>query len=285
VALLVPLLNPYGLELYAYPFHTMGVDISGLVEWTPPTLSYKLDPLFLAAFALIVALTDFPRVRPRDALLAAAFTALGFSATRHAPFWFIVVIPLLSPYMTERAGAIVRGVRERLRPTALRGVASITTTQLLGAWIAVALIATGALWVQQGPSLQSHGWSLDPVVYPSDAVLDYLRVNGTTGTYTHYNVGGYLIYNDIQPFIDSRTDIYCSIDNPGETSYEDVRNTLKSITLQEFITKYGLKTLVVPPGWSFDLAMRDNNRYELVFSDPTANIYRVLDAAPSPAGP
>jgi hypothetical protein len=254
------------------------------VEWMPPTLSYKLDPIYLVAFALIVVLTDFTKLRVRDALIAAAFTVLGLSASRNAPFWFVVVIPVLSPYMVERATWIVQRVKEWSRPTALRSLVSLASTQYLGLWVAVALVGAGVLWVQKAPVLQSSGWVLGAGGYPSDAVLDYLRTNGTKNTYTHYNVGGYLIYNNIQPFIDSRTDIYCAIDNPGETSYADVRATLKSITLEDFVAKYGLKTLVVPPGWSFDLAMRNNSRYELVFSDPTAAIYKVK-TMPRPAGP
>lgn len=283
LALAVPVLNPYGFEMYSYPFATLGVDLSGLVEWMPTTLSYKVEPLYLVAFALIVGLTDFTKIPWREALTAAAFTVLGLSASRNTPFWFVVVIPLLAPYMIERATWIVERVKEWSRPTALQGLVTVVSKQYLVLWAAVALVVAGTLWMQKAPFLQQYEWSVDSTAYPSDAVLRYLRTNGTTGTYTHYNVGGYLIYNNIPPFIDSRTDIYCAIDNPGETSYADVRATLKSITLEDFTAKYKIKTLVVPPGWSFDLAMRNNSRYELVFSDQTARIYKVV-AEPSSMG-
>jgi hypothetical protein len=276
LALLVPLLNPYGFELYTYPFATMGFDVTGIQEWLPPTLSYKADPLFVATFALIVVLTDFPKVRLRDALLAGAFTALGFSATRQAPFWFVVVIPILAPYMMGRARAIGARLREWLELTPARPAITFVAENYLALAVVAALATTAVVSIQKAPSLAAQGWATDTVPYPSDAVLQYLRDNGTQNTFTHYNFGGYLMYQGIQPFIDSRMDVYTSVDNPGETSFEDMRSVLKSRTLEEFVAKYGLTTLVVPPGLSFDLAMRNNSRYKLVHADQTASIYQVV---------
>lgn len=274
-SVLAPLLNPKGLELLAYPFRTLGYDFSYLDEWVPTNLSItNVDGmLFLFTLSLLILLVDFRKVPVRDALIAAGFTALGFISIRHGVFWFIVVIPVLAPYMVERVATIGGWLKRRLAGTVVAGFTTFTYTQLLSVLIIACVAGSAGAMAIRGPGLAANGWTSDPIPYPSEPILTYLRDNGTARTYTEYNTGGYYIYNGIKPFIDSRADLFSPISNPNETLMDDYAVVARQITVEDFAEEYGLDTFVVSKGWPIEVAIRNNDRYERVLEDEYMVIY------------
>lgn len=90
--------------------------------------------------------------------------------------------------------------------------------------------------------------------------------------------GGFLIYNDIKVFIDSRCDPYIAEDSSGSSIYGDVMSVnanINSDAISDLYNKYDLKYLILHPcansGQStnsyYYKAIKDDDRFKIIYED------------------
>ena len=87
-----------------------------------------------------------------------------------------------------------------------------------------------------------------------DEIIEYIKKRNPKRLYNYYDYGGYLIYNDIQVFVDGRTDLYSS-------------NILKdALDIQNHGYKYLLEgydfdMIVIPCNIPLNIVLSTNNNY------------------------
>ena len=200
------LLNPYGVRMWLFLWHTVGVRRADITEWLPVL---RVEPgvaamwFTTAAAALSALYTGASRAKwvphPVPTLLVAALGLLSFRVSRLDAFFCLVVFMLMAP----RLG---RASQSAPKPTTFFGTpfgdASLAAVAVLCAvvlkWHAITVI-----------NLSSANW------LPEQNVVRYLRAHQVRGNMlTYFDWGEYAIWH-LAP------DVKVSMDGRRETVYSD----------------------------------------------------------------
>ncbi len=194
-----PLLNPYGLKLYAYPFQTLTSSAmrERITEWLSPNF-HKLEfqPLALLLLALLAVL-GLSRKRlalPRLILLLGTTYAALISA-RHVPLFALAATPVLVEQATDLRAIATRPAGRSRRPLAIAF-----------ACVTLALLVAGIAWRIR--NVAAFNATAVAARYPVQA-SEALRQSGFGGNLLNdYDWGGFLIWRGEKVFIDGRADVY-----------------------------------------------------------------------------
>lgn len=261
-------LNPNGIEMWTYPFRTVGIGIlqEFIQEWQPPDFhQFYLHPFI---WLLLAALTAFGLAGRRadftDLTLTAVFTYLSLLAVRNVPLFALIVSPIIVRYGSM---ALARWRGDEMAPAAATrarpGFAALN-------WILLLLIL-GAGLLRVGQEVQAATVEAqDPDGLPG-AAIEYLQEAQPHGLlFNSYNWGGYLIWRLPQypVFVDGRTDLYDD---------ELLREYLAIYTAgqgwQEKLEAHDVRLVLVerdsPLAWEMD---RDEE-WERVYHDAIASIF------------
>ncbi len=201
-------LNPFGYEMLAYPFKTVGIGAlqAYIQEWQSPDFHMREAQPFLWLLFLSLAAIGFSRRRlaAADFIVLTGVAYTGFLAGRNMPLLAVVAPPIIMRHAQE--------ILERLAPTwgtqdalpAGRARMRWLNAAVLGlAVVAVALKAQPVLSAQTNEEQVAH---TQPV-----AAVAYLREHPGLGPLLNsYNWGGYLVWAlpEYPVFVDGRTDLY-----------------------------------------------------------------------------
>lgn len=193
-------LNPSGPALWTYPLETLRSDAMRdyIREWHSPDFhSTWFWPFALLLVVSVVAVVASPRRPGATQMLLLAGTGLaGLQSMRHIPLFAIVAIPIVAEQIEVAIDA--QRVRTRTRPL-LRSAAIAPLLAALGAVVAVGGVAAAI----------SANDDAVAATYPVDAVDAILASDlADARGYNAYGWGGYLIWRDIDVFIDGRADVY-----------------------------------------------------------------------------
>ncbi len=259
--------NPYGLELYVYPFQTVASPtIQTLIqEWQPPDFSSSAIWPFLAFLLLTVAATalTWRRIGLVQAILLVGLTVASLRAARQISLWALVAAPVLAASATE----LVRRTRWGRRPAAARPLASRAAHVLNWALFLVVALAVviriGAVVVEQPQAEREY--------FPVKAV-DYLGTQGNSGPiFNSYNWGGYLIwrmYPRERVFIDGRSDLYGLTDDTIVKEY--LRAYLGSANWREPLERYAIQTVLVEPDAPLATVLASEPGWAITYRDSQA---------------
>ena len=105
------------------------------------------------------------------------------------------------------------------------------------------------------------------------SIIEDIKENDLKKIYNCYNVGGYLIYNDIKPFIDGRADMY------SDNILKDYRiiDTM-ILNARELIEEYDFDSFLVEKGSAIDNYIEENPNYIKISSDKNYNLYKKIVA-------
>ncbi|MFZ0287049.1 MAG: hypothetical protein WAL32_17615 [Terriglobales bacterium] len=299
-AAIVPL-NPYGLQMYRYPFATLHSRAmqAYIGEWASPDFHQGryLPVLVLMLATLVLAALSPRRLRPRELLLLTVTTYAALRSVRHIPIYVLVAVPLVS-------GMIQAWMRERLEIAAER-----RKHKAQGA------SPGSAVGDDQVPEGRKSGWSLDFLLEASQnpltlaklainavllvgflcftvarlhyvvvhqpeteakefpaAAASFLMTSRPAGPMlNHYNWGGYFIWK-LSPaykvYIDGRADLY------GDAFMDEFAATyyLKGKSWQDPLSRWGIETVVLPPDAPLIAALREMPAWKQVFADRQAVI-------------
>ena len=198
-------LNPYGVQMLAYPFRTVNIGVlqDFIQEWASPNFHERQTwPFALLLFGVLAAAgLSRRRIDWTDLVLVCAMGFMALTAGRNIAVFAIAASPVLSRHLD--AWLTERGWQIRLRRTVSRSMAIINWTLLavvlLGALVKVAA-AVNAKTVRQAQELS----------FPVEAA-EYLRSTPLSGKmFNSYNWGGYLMFAapNVPVYVDGRTDLY-----------------------------------------------------------------------------
>lgn len=210
LALLLVPLNPYGFEMWGYPFYNAGQQVARqfITEWASPDFHRLTNQPFIALLLLtlvVVGVSD-RQGRWAELLPVAVFAYMTMQSKRAMGLYAVITAPVLSrhaaPWLSQlKTRWLGRHSSRAMTPgrAALNGVLVLL---LIGA----ALLKAGAVWraLVVEAAVRQTGFPVDGVDWIADR-----RPPGTL--YNPYGWGGYLIWR-LSPaypvFVDGRADLY-----------------------------------------------------------------------------
>jgi hypothetical protein len=263
-AAVVPL-NPYGLQMYRYPFETLHsrAMLAYIGEWLSPNFH---EPRYLATLLLILATVVLPalsprRLRPRELLLLTVTTYAALRSVRHIPIYVLVAVPLLS-------GMIEACLRAKGK-TALLDAPRYTVTPVMRTLNAVLLAGFLFFTLARLHSMIVRQTENETKEFPA-AAASFLMASRPPGPLlNHYNWGGYFIWKLFpvyKVYIDGRADLY------GDTFMDQFAASyyLKGKSWQDPLTEWGIRTVVLPPDAPLIVALRGMPAWKEIFADKQA---------------
>lgn len=258
-------LNPYGFEMLAYPFKTVGLQALGLYiqEWQPPDLTTPLGQAFAAwvAVTLAVAVLAWRRVQLPSLALFVGASALAFSAARHVPLAALTGVPVftvgLSGLLADRLGARATALGNRPGVPALNAV-------VLG----LVVLLAGVRWLASStPESLPIGSPMKP---PTEAVAALAEQDLPGPIFNAYDFGGYLIWAlpERPTFIDGRTDLF-----PVEQFRDYVTVEDGGAEALAVLDRYGLRTALVRAGSPISARLATSAAWREAFADDIAVVY------------
>ncbi len=280
---LIPLciVNPYGVKKILYFTSMFNSEITkNIVEWKSPSFSSNLGSIIsltLIAVTVIVilqfALTE-KKFSLKSILMFAGLTIMTLYAVRFYTYYMTFVGLIL----LERLGTSFGKESKRKR---------FTDGNTFGEKMARALESKPAagvlvLVIIAGITLKSVSgmWQTTLLqLYPVKAAeyiknnLDYKNIR----LFNDYDDGGFLMFNGIKVFIDSRADLYSSQFNPGCTVLEDYDEIMVNPANYEAIfKKYDFQYILVNPSLNYDLYeyLRKDVNYRIATDDEYYILYK-----------
>lgn len=185
-SVIVVLINPQGLNGLLFPIRLLLLPgIAYIGEWAPANLT-SLSPFVLSLLAMVYVLaTRKVRLPPIRALLILGLVYLGLAHLRHQMLFGVTAPLLAAPSLGK-----IWPPRSRELP-------------VWPASTALALVALLAIARPMLPDIRSE----DPVT-PVAALLHVPQDLRAKPVLNAYEYGGYLIFNGVKVFVDSRAEMY-----------------------------------------------------------------------------
>jgi hypothetical protein len=272
-SVLALVINPNGIDLYAYPFYTVGITALNryVKEWFPASL----DSLFgwlLLGFAVVAVIPSLVfgrrRLRTADAFILVGLTVMAWQAIRFllivGPIGAAVVAVVLSPVISATAlGRRVSPMLERLaRPRT--GALGTANRVLIGLLVVIGL---GVAFARVNPAAAEREIARG---LPAEAVRWMDANEPGERVFNRYEWGGYIGQHRPQKpiFMDGRADVY------GDEllhMYVDVIGL--NGEPQAVFDRYGIDHAVIPPDWELAAWFDGSPLWERAYADDTAVIW------------
>lgn len=180
------LLTPEGMQGLLFPLRLMAMSgLAHLGEWQPSDFS-RVSPFEIALLTLLAILAlGKLKVPPFRLLVMVGLTHLALAHGRHQMLWGVTVPLLLAPSLA------MAWPRDEEMPKPLFAAAGSTA-------LAVLLVARLMWPVTRG----------EDTVSPVTALAHVPRFERELPVLNDYAFGGFLIWNGVKTFIDSRADLY-----------------------------------------------------------------------------
>jgi hypothetical protein len=280
VALLATFLNPYGPQIYVYPFTLLRHDsmLNFVQEWFSPDFhasylkGYQLG-LFLVPAALILSRRT---KQPADMLLLSFWAYQSLQSRRHIPVFLILALPVLAEHLVgtmERLGEWWRETSRTERRVRLQKGLTGARGSTLGCLALTALVLAGVgLQTARLPKSHLFEYSAGLGFFPRQA-CDFIDSQGWSGRlYNEFDWGGYCIwrfYPRQRVFIDGRCEVYFG--GPWENHHAihyaqaDWEARLRAARVD---------TLLVNPNSYLCRVLPTSREWERVYADSISMVYR-----------
>jgi hypothetical protein len=255
-------INPYGLNMLAVPFQTVGIGAlqNFIQEWNSPNFHGRETwPFILLLLGTVGAVgAGSKRLDWTDFLLFSGTAFMALLAGRNIALFAVVATPVLTRHLesmlTDR-GWVIKPV-QRVTPRMARLNLILVSAVLLSCLLKV-------LTVLDARSLREA----QAMTLPLD-VTDHLRASSLSGPmFNSYNWGGYLMFAWPQEkvFVDGRTDLYGDAFLTEDylataTGAEGWRDTLDRYGIRLVVVEAGsglARALAAEPGWRLDYGGED----------------------------
>jgi hypothetical protein len=261
---LAPLLNPYGLKLYAYPFQTLTSSAMRelITEWQSPNFHKpEFLPLTLLVLALLAVLglsrkrVALPRL---ILLLGTAYAAL--SSARHVPLFALAATPVL----VEQAAGLGDMAPKLSRPSPrLLAVAFACAT--------LALLIAGIAWrIRTAAAFNTTAVAARYPVWASEA----LRQSGSGGNLLNdYDWGGFLIWRGEKVFIDGRADVY------GDDFFNQYSRLYRGqVAAEGILSAYDIGRVLIKPYSPLATFLQGSSDWRTLYQDAQAVVFVRADS-------
>ncbi|MCL6477967.1 MAG: hypothetical protein K6T65_06080 [Peptococcaceae bacterium] len=253
LSLLAVLINPYGWEMLTYPLLVQkNIDFNKYIsEWNPTQLGHLGSIYYLFCYIILLISVFNKRLRIGDAALSLLLVIQSLMASRHVVFIFILVLPILSPYIAERFSRVKLKTDNRLFKNAIH-----ITCIFLYFFLSYMCLA----------GFKEKGLQIKYDDYPEKAVA-FIKENNIERIGNMYNEGGFLIFNGINTFIDGRADIFSPVYNKTNLFVDYCRFYHLEIDYMDFINRHKLNNLLISKKTSIYIVLKNNKHFKPIYQD------------------
>jgi hypothetical protein len=260
-------LNPYGTQIYAYPFQTLRSQAmqSYIGEWLSPNFhQHEYWPaLIMILLTLVLPALSPRRLRPLEILLLCVTTYAALRSVRHIPIYALVAIPILSATANAWLEESRMGSLLKLRPASVSH-RKMWVNAILLAGVVAFMLARLSYVVRQQSNAEAEK-------FPAAAV-SFIAAHRPPGPIlNHYNWGGYFIwrlYPEYEVYIDGRADLY------GDAFMDELASIyyLKGSAWRGSFEKWGIRTVLLPPDAPLVTALTALPDWKEIYADNQAVI-------------
>jgi hypothetical protein len=257
-----------GVPFDYLPRTLAGTSLQYIAEHKPLTLfnSGKMQIIVLL-YAILFLLTNI-KIRLKDALLLFGLTTLALAGTRHVALLAIIgLLPagkMLAAWLNENPKTESRIARFALSP--------------VGKYvIALCLIVLPLSLKLQSENAPCPDRFVDCRIYPTkacDFILDNLPTDSIR-LFNEYNFGSYLIFRNIRPFIDSRSDLYTQ---PFNQQHDILADYLDIVGFGYFyrylFDEYGITHLLLSNSSPLNIIVFEDENFSTLYSDEYFTVYK-----------
>lgn len=250
LSIMALVINPHGFDMITYPYVNMGDSymLSIINEWRCPDLKNLSDmPIFLEMALLCGILFIFnDEVDFTDFGLIGGFIYLTLKSVRFSVLLYIVATFIIFKYIKPCKDEKI--VKQLSLPLGIFGVM----------FMIFYFTMIGTL-------------GNEPMKTPvSQEIIEVLQKENPTRLYNEYDIGGYLIYNDIKVFVDGRADMYSA----GGNIKDAINLSMMTDNPNEIIKKYNFDMFVIYKGYPLDYYLALDDNYIKIADDGEFVIYK-----------
>jgi hypothetical protein len=259
-------INPYGVEMLAYPFKTMG--ISALQDYIQEWQSPNFHSISVQPFAWLILLVlgsvglSGRKMLLSDFLLTGGFAYMGLMAGRNIAL-FGIAAPMV---ITRHLSPVLDGFMESKLGASSLG--RVTHRQNILNWGILFLLILAVLVKVSLVFPISANEEVFKKILPVKAV-NYIKQTKPEGRlFNSYNWGGYLLWNlpDYPVFIDGRTDLY-----DDEIIDEWIKVVKGEDGWEETLDEWQVKVILIEPGMRLTSLL--GNEWKLNYEDEIAQVW------------
>ena len=259
ISFLMGLLTPSKI-CYTYIFRTMlGVSQSYIQEHAPLVIIQA--PLLIVILFLLYF--SKRKVKLYEFFMISGLLIMSFISARHLIFLytigFIYLSKLLNEELNERNDKTFKLLDYKLFNNKLGSIFSLIIPLI----ICVIVL-----------NLKSQKSFIKKSDYPVDAVnyikenLDYKNLR----IFNHYDIGSYLIFNDIKVFIDSRADLYLK-EFGNNNIFNDGIDVMTKFNYEEIFNKYNINYALLYTNEPLNYIIKSDEKYTKIYEDQYFTIY------------
>lgn len=252
------LITPLGLVPYTYLINTMkGVTQYYILEHQPILLwNYKI--FFMYIVVLLFVLHN-KKVKLNDIFLLLGLTIMMLSSRRHRTLFVLLTVFIFVKYFDIKIFNKINLKKYKY----FYKVVGVTSVILL-IWYPILNLSKDKL---NEKMVSVYKYPVEAVKYIKNN-LDYKNMR----IYNSYNIGSYLLFNDIKVYIDSRADLYTKEFNK-EFDYFLEYNEMDSNNYKEIFEKYSIDYILIYADSALNSALSSDENFELVYEDNNFLIY------------
>ena len=232
-------INPHGIKMIIYPYQniTSSTMLNCINEWKGLNF-LNIRNLGYTIFIIIVIFNIFKNYKKLsllDLLLLFPFLIIGIKSIKLLPYFYIVSTYIIPNWWSN-------------------------TKFKINLNVIIFFLIIAIIFVRLN-IYKSNDFEL-----VNDEMINYIKDNKDLKLYNSYDLGGYLIYKDINVFIDGRADMYL------DTIFCDACKIEKGKNVK-VINKYDFDMLIVLNGTKIKKYLKNNDNYTLVLSDKHNSLF------------
>ena len=271
------MVNPYGYRMLIYPYQNMQdkLMVSLIVEWAPPdakniaTLLFQIMPML---FGCVAIMQYRENIKAHDVALFFLYLILYLRSERFYPFLVVVQTCLITPYAFRVKGIIPwKKKKEEKKETNYRIYNNLSILLLGAICISYLIYLLGSADYNEIENNKEL----------PDELLEQVCRDEPKRLCNQYSIGGYLLYHDVDVFVDGRYEPYNQKNVMND--YVALMHTVDIDMyhqIGELIDKYEFDSFLISTG-SVSLAayLEENpDRYELCYADEDWLYYKNLES-------
>ena len=262
LSFLVLVLNPHGLSMISYPYVNMNdtVMLNLIGEWRSPDIKNFTDIVFILpiVIAVLVFFKSKKEILFIDLVLIGAFSYLSLKSIRFVAFMYIVSSFILFRYLDE----------EKLINFKFKNVIDLNKYSFyILKRLYLILIGIISVFLILIIPTNPIGDRFNSDIIDKE-IIETIKKENPQKLFSHYNYGGYLIYNDIKPLIDGRADMYSG------TLLNDYANFTKKLD-DKLLEKYDFDYYLIPKDTLIDNYIQSNlDEFEKLIEKDKCILYK-----------
>lgn len=272
------IINPYGITMLTYPIQMEKCTqfYKYITEWIKtPLIEYKFA-LALYIIIIISMINNTKKWKIEDSILALLISVLTLTAVRQLVFLYIFIFPLLSPYILDGSTNIYNGIKKKVHiKFDILNKFNLKRFNLIIILMPILIISFVALIIFDIYRVKNLHQIIPPDIYPTKAI-NFMRQNNIKNYFNEYNIGGYLIFENLHPLVDGRTDIFVPMYNKTDIFEELVKVERRESNYKAFLDKYNVKYIIIDKDFYLNNFLLADPKFKIIYDDENFFIYQYL---------